>query len=69
MSLALFARQLFHFRQDFIRGQHPIHRNGVAPFRWTIESQRSVAAGSASDLDLPPRDEFTANQAVTFLVE
>jgi hypothetical protein len=38
MSCALFGCQLFHFGQDLIRGQHPIHRNGVAPFRWTIES-------------------------------
>ena len=38
----------------------PVHWNGVAPFRWTTESQRPVAAGSASDFDLPPRDKFAA---------
>ena len=63
------ADQLFHFGEDLIRGQHPIHWNGVALFRWTTKSQRSVAAGSAVDLDLPSRDECAANQTVTFLVE
>lgn len=68
-SFALFLCQSFHFGEDLIRGQHPIHRNGVALFRWTIEPQRTVAAGSASDLDLPPRNEIAANQTVTFLIE
>jgi hypothetical protein len=67
-SFALFLCQLFHFGEDLIRGQYPVHWNGVAPFRWTTESHRPVASGSASDLDLPPRNEFAANQAVTFLV-
>jgi len=68
-SFALFGCHLFHSGEDLIRGQHPIHWNGVAPFRWTTQPQRPVAAGSASDLDLAPRDEFAANQTVTFLVE
>ena len=66
---ALFPCELFHFSEDLIRRQHPVHRNGVALFRWTIEPQRTVAAGSASDLDLPPRNEIAANQTVTFLIE
>ena len=68
-SFALFLCQSFHFSEDLTRGQHPVHRNGVAPFRWTSEPQRTVAAGSASDLDLPPRNEIAANQTVTFLIE
>ena len=66
-SYALFLCQLFRFSEDLIRGQHPVHWNGVAPFRWTTDSQRLIAAGSVSDLDLPPRDEVAANQTVTFL--
>ena len=66
---ALFRCELFHFSEDLIRRQHPVHRNGVALFRLTIEPQRTVAAGSASDLDLPPRNEIAANQTVTFLIE
>src|SRR5438034_2637680 len=40
-----------------------------SPFRGTTEPQRTVAAGSAGDLDLPPRNEFTANQAITFVLK
>src|SRR4051794_18916664 len=68
-SFELVGGQLFRFGENFICGKHPIHWNGVALFRWTIKSQRSVAAGSASDLDLTSQDEFAANQTVTFLVE
>ena len=65
---ALLLCRSFHFGEDLIRGQHPVHRNGIAPFRWTTESQWTVAAGSASELDLPPGNELAANQTITFVV-
>ena len=68
-SFALFLYQLFHLGEDLIRGQHPVHWDGVAPFRWTSESQRSVAASAASDLDVLPHNQVAANQTIAFLVE
>ena len=65
----IFRYRRLRQRHEFVSRQHPIHRNGVALFRWTIEPQRTVAAGYASDLDLPPRNEIAANQTVTFLIE
>src|SRR5437867_10149485 len=58
-----------HLREDFVRRQHPIHRNGVTTLRRTTEPQRPIAACSAGYLDLPASNNPAANQAVTFFVE
>src|SRR5262245_58181492 len=65
-SFVLFGCHFFYFGKDLIRRQNPVHRNGVAPFSGTTQPQWTVAVGSTSDLDFPPREEITANETVTF---
>jgi hypothetical protein len=56
-------------RQNLVRRQHPIHRDRVALFRRTTQPQRSISTGFPRYLDLPPGNDFTANQTETFVAQ
>ncbi len=65
-TLGLHHRNFYH---DFIGWPHPIHRNRMTMFRRTNDAQRPVSTSAPNHLDIPPIDDFAANEAITFLIQ
>ena len=71
----LFRRErffLFQFRdsrQDFVGGNHPVHRNGVTTIRRTNHAQRSGSTSTSNDENTVTINDVAAGQTVTLFAE
>ena len=62
-------RRRLRQRDEFVRGQDPIHRNGVTSLRRTTQSQRSISPCSIGYLNLPTVNNFTANETEPLVIQ
>jgi len=62
-------RRRLRQRDEFVRGQDPIHRNGVTSLRRTTQSQRSISPCSIGYLNLPTINNFTANETEPLVIQ
>jgi hypothetical protein len=68
-SFAFFGRPHLDAREDFIRGQHPIHRNRVTTLARTTQPQRSIPARPTAHLDLSASNDLAAYETVTSVIQ
>jgi len=67
----MMAFELYHrnFYQHIVGWPHPFHGCGITIFRRTSNALWSVFTLISHHTDFPSRNDFTANEAITFLIQ